>query len=241
MNLYNNHLSNSSEFNYNSLEQVEKDFIPSYVGLRKDIISMISNWDGYSVLDVGCSTGVNGKFLKEKFAIERLVGFEYDPDMAKVAEDTYDNIYTGDIESLDLKELLAGEQFDAVILGDILEHLKQPEAVLAQLAQFVKSGGSVIISVPNMRHISALIALFVNGYWPRNERGIFDRTHLQVVTRKNLTEWITGADLNLVEIKRKFRYRDAIGSRFPVWGFLLKRLFPELYTFQLLALAKKSN
>lgn len=220
--------------------QKGNQFIPSYIGLRKDMIAMLSpSTNKRTILDVGCATGANGKYLKDLGVVNEMIGFEYDSQMAAVAKETYDEVFVGDIESLDVDTLLEGKQFDIIFLGDILEHLRNPEVLLKKLKQYLSPDGEVVISVPNMQHISVFIQLFIKGYWPKNERGIFDKTHLQMVTRKNLEEWITNAGLSTVKIKRKFRYRDPIDSRFPIWGIPLKWLFPKFYTFQFVALARQ--
>ncbi len=92
-----------------------------------------------------------------------------------------------------------------------------------------------------MQHVSALWQLAVKGYWPGNDRGIFDRTHLRVITRKNLLELVETAGLTTVRITRMFRFRDRIGSQFPAYGKLLKWAFPDYYTFQYIVLAIKTE
>ena len=47
------------------------------------------------------------------------------------------------------------------------------------------------------------------------------------------------AGLQPEKLQRNFRFRDRVGSRFPFYGRLLKMLFPDYYTFQLIMLAKK--
>ena len=168
-------------------------------------------------------------------------GIEYDLEMARVANDQYASVLVGDLESMNLAELLAGQSFDYVILGDVLEHLRDPERTLKRLLPFVKVGGATIISVPNMQHVSAIYQLVVKGYWPSNDRGIFDRTHLRVITRKNVVEMIRNSGLELRDLKRVFRFRDRLGSRFPIYGRLLKLVFPDYYTFQYVALAVREK
>jgi aminoglycoside phosphotransferase (APT) family kinase protein len=59
----------------------------------------------------------------------------------------------------------------------------------------VKSGGWVVISVPNMRHINVLATLAIKGDWPEAAGGIFDSTHLQVMTHRRLSRWCEMAGL----------------------------------------------
>ncbi|MBL0037720.1 MAG: methyltransferase domain-containing protein [Nitrosomonadales bacterium] len=66
--------------------------------------------------------------------------------------------------------------FDCMIFADILEHLIDPWQALRQAVEHLKPGGTAIISVPNIRHISSLNSIFLQGTFPRIGRGMFDRT-----------------------------------------------------------------
>ena len=55
----------------------------------------------------------------------------------------------GDVESMDLTAL--GR--DAIVFGDILEHLRNPKEVLQRVSALLKPGGKVLISLPNVANI----------------------------------------------------------------------------------------
>jgi len=113
-----------------------------------------------------------------------------------------------------------------------LEHLNNPLQVLKELKELLKSNGKIIISLPNIAHIELFIQIYIKGTWPKNERGIFDKTHLRWFTRKDVFELITASGLKLITYERKFRSRDAIGSKFS-WKYkLLKIISKDLVTFQ---------
>ena len=52
-----------------------------------------------------------------------VTGIEQDPEMAKIAEKYCQRMIVGDVETLDLLEL---GTYDAIILGDVVEHLRNP-------------------------------------------------------------------------------------------------------------------
>ena len=97
---------------------------------------------------------------------------------------------------------------DGLILADVLEHLPMAWLKLRSFAKAVKPGGWVVISVPNNRYIEALVPLLVKGEWPEYPMGIFDETHLQVMTHKRLDRWCRAAGL------RKEREFDCYDFRF---------------------------
>ena len=211
-------------------------FKSSYIGLRTDIVSLIpATARGLTVLDVGCATGTTGNYLLDQGVAGRVYGIEYDEAMAAQARQRYQEVLVGDVEAMDLAAL--PRSIDLIIFGDVLEHLRAPERLLQQLVPLLSPTGRVIVSVPNMQHVSAIYQLAVKGYWPANDRGIFDRTHLRMFTRKNLTELVEQAGLSVIELKRVYRFRDRLGSSFPLYGRLLKWLFPDYYTFQYVVLA----
>jgi 2-polyprenyl-3-methyl-5-hydroxy-6-metoxy-1,4-benzoquinol methylase len=50
-----------------------------------------------------------------------VTGIEQDPEMARIAEQYCDRMILADVEELDLANL---GKFDAIVLGDVLEHLR---------------------------------------------------------------------------------------------------------------------
>ena len=89
----------------------------------------------------------------------------------------------------------AHEELDGLILADVIEHMPQAWTMLAHFAQCVRPGGWVIISVPNMRNIKVLVEFGLLGDWPERRTGIYDSTHVQVMSRKRLRRWCLSAGL----------------------------------------------
>src|SRR5688572_17265240 len=101
------------------------------------------------VLDVGCGVGLNGAAAKRKGA--HVTGIETARTAVAEAQRRLDEVIVTDIEdAAATRRALDGRRFDLVLLGDVLEHLRQPEAVLETLLPLVDDGGHVIVSVPNV-------------------------------------------------------------------------------------------
>jgi SAM-dependent methyltransferase len=108
---------------------------------------------------------------------------------------------------------LEGRSFDCLIYADVLEHIRDPEAVLRAHLKHLRPNGSVVISVPNFRHHSVFRALFIRGIPPYTDAGIFDRTHVRLTTRRLVEQW--GSACGLVVSKRHYalwRRRDRLIS-----------------------------
>jgi hypothetical protein len=70
------------------------------------------------------------------------------------------------------------------VCADVLEHVRQPEKLLAEILPRLNSGGAVIASVPNFGHwYPRARTLF--GMFDYDRRGILDRTHVRFFTRRS--------------------------------------------------------
>lgn len=83
----------------------------------------------------------------------------------------------------DVSEELTGKIFDVIVLADILEHLREPERLLADCRSYLKPNGAILISLPNVANIYVRINLLF-GRFNYTDRGILDITHLRWFTRK---------------------------------------------------------
>ncbi|WP_282134450.1 class I SAM-dependent methyltransferase [Seonamhaeicola maritimus] len=209
------------------------EFNRSYIGLRTDLLKLIEG-DFNKVLDVGCALGTNGDYLIQHNIADAVYGIELDSKMAAEAETCNTKVFCGDLNSKEFRTTILNETplFDYILFGDILEHLFNPEAVLLDLKSRLHKNGKIIISLPNIAHVELFIQVYIKGTFPRNSRGIFDRTHLRWFTRKDVFKLLADVDLKLLSYGRKYRSRDAIGSKFN-WKYkVLRKISKDLVTFQ---------
>jgi len=78
----------------------------------------------------------------------------------------------------------AGNGYDVVLAADVIEHVRDPDRLLRDMADRLGPGGAIIGSVPNLGHWypRGRIAL---GRFDYDQRGILDRTHLRFFTRRS--------------------------------------------------------
>lgn len=179
------------------------EFNSSYIGQRSDIQRLISPNTKF-VLDVGCSTGILGASIKAKTGAQ-VFGIELSEEMANEACSRIDKVFVGDAEDIVCQGTLDGYQFDTIIFADLLEHLVNPWTVLHKAATYLNSEGSIIASIPNIRHINTIYNLAFKGYWPYRERGIHDKTHLRFFTKRNIQELFENAGLSIETIETNYR------------------------------------
>lgn len=158
--------------------------------------------DDKRVLDVGTSTGYVAKLLSESGC--EVVGLELDPAAARQAGEHCERIIVGDVESLDLEAELGGDSFDAVLFGDVLEHLRDPLGTVERLRPFVRPEGYIVASIPNVAHGSVRLAL-LQGRFDYTELGLLDDSHLRFFTRSSIERLFTEADLEIGVLERTTR------------------------------------
>ncbi len=134
------------------------------------------------VLDVGTASGYLGRALTALG--HTVVGVENSDEAAALARASYAALHVVDAQALpDLPEA----PFDVAVLGDVLEHLADPEAALARVVAQLRPGGRVLVSVPNIAFVQVRLALAA-GRFAYADRGILDATHLRFFTRRTLVE-----------------------------------------------------
>jgi 2-polyprenyl-3-methyl-5-hydroxy-6-metoxy-1,4-benzoquinol methylase len=184
----------------------KSDFNPSYIGARPDIQKLISP-DSRIILDVGCSTGTLGAAIKAKTGAQ-IIGIELSPEMAEDARTRIDKVFTGDAADIFFQGKLDEYMFDTIIFADVLEHMVDPWSVLKEAAKHLDPKGTIIASIPNIRHIDTIFNLVIRGRWPYRERGIHDRTHLRFFTKRNMKELFESAGLTMKIARTKYRFVD---------------------------------
>ena len=167
----------------------------SYFGHERNEINELLPEYSKTVLEVGCGDGATLKWLKDSGRCESTYGIEIFDSAAAKAKEVVDHVSQGNIERDEISFL--SNAFDLILLLDVLEHLVDPWEVLKKLVdENLTSGGSIIVSLPNIRHHSALIPLLFKGEWKYRDSGILDRTHYRFFTRKSCLDLFRHCGLN---------------------------------------------
>ena len=91
----------------------------------------------------------------------------------------------GDVEQMELP--FDTPSFDVILCGDLIEHLRDPDGFLARVHLFLRTEGRLVLSTPNVANWALRLSR-LGGRWRYTERGLLDRTHLHLFTRKTLVE-----------------------------------------------------
>jgi len=151
------------------------------------------------VLEVGCGAGATLAWLKQRWPEAWIAAADVNDEQIRRAA-----AHADQAERCDLDETLPSispATIDLLLCLDVLEHLRDPWAVLRGLAAFVRPGGRVIVSVPNVRHASVLLPLAARGRWRYGGSGILDRTHLRFFTREAAIELVRDAGFEVSTVR----------------------------------------
>lgn len=144
-----------------------------YEGLNLKLLAAIPA-DAKRVLELGCANGRLGQRFKEDHPQVAWWGVDCSAEAVATASAHLDRVFTLDLDAGDLTAV--GRDFDVIVIGDLLEHLRRPEAVLSTLYDLCAEGAHIICCLPNMAHLSVIQRLVV-GDISYDENGLLDRTH----------------------------------------------------------------
>lgn len=153
---------------------------------------------GHRVLEVGCSVGHVTEHLAAAGNV--VTGIEIDPVAADEARQHASEVHVADLDRTPLGDLVEGP-FDVIMFGDVLEHLREPDRVLADACRFLADDGRFVISIPNVAHADVRLML-LEGRWQYREHGLLDDTHLRFFTREGLHDLLNRCDLVATAIER---------------------------------------
>jgi 2-polyprenyl-3-methyl-5-hydroxy-6-metoxy-1,4-benzoquinol methylase len=158
---------------------------------------------GKRVLEVGCASGVQSKILSERQGC-RVTGIEINPFAAEEARRYCESVIVADLESLSFDSALGGEEFDVIIIADVLEHLREPASVLGHLKNRLLPEGRILASIPNVVY-AGLILQMVSGRFDYRPYGLLDDTHLRFFTLKSIYRLFESCALAITDLDRVLR------------------------------------
>jgi 2-polyprenyl-3-methyl-5-hydroxy-6-metoxy-1,4-benzoquinol methylase len=170
---------------------------------RHDIFDLVPSDSPGRVLEIGAAEGSTLVALKQSGKAREVVGVELVAlPGGRQNRQEIDRFIIADVEqqSLDLEP----GSFDLLICGDVLEHLRDPWISLQYLTGFVRKGGRVLVSLPNIRYWRAL-GKIVLGDFRYSASGVLDRTHLRFFCRKNMIDLLGFAGLRVEHVEPSFR------------------------------------
>lgn len=171
---------------------------------------------GNNILDVGCNKG----YLKILAKNNNFYGIDLrSDDLSQAKRQGYKKVFKLDLNNY--KSFKSKEKYEVIVFADILEHLIFPDKVLKFFVDhYLDSGGKIIISLPNVAHITVRLSL-MRGRFVYTQSGILDRTHLHLYTVQTAGELITSSGLKIVKSMFSSNRFGRFIQHFPFSGTLL--------------------
>ena len=169
-----------------------------YETARPDVQALVPT-TSRRILELGCSTGALGAALKARNGAF-VLGVEIDPVYTAKAEGRLDRVVVSDLETFLGEDAPDEAPFDCLVGADVFEHLSDPWGALERATELLAPGATVVISLPNVLHWPGLWRVIIGGRWPRDDVGIFDRTHLRWFTRRDAIDLLEGAGLRVTTV-----------------------------------------
>ena len=154
-----------------------------YESGREDLLAHVPA-DAKEILDVGCARGLFGELLKKRQEC-RVTGIDMDKQLLEYAEKRIDLAIHGEIE----EEIAGGglKKYDAIVCGDVIEHLRDPWRVVRMLANHLNRNGLFIASTPNICNWAVIHELLA-GEWNYVPFSILSGAHIRFFTRSTFTD-----------------------------------------------------
>lgn len=204
-------------------------------GLRNHqaVMRLLAGVKAASLLDVGCGSGAKAEAYARALGIplDRVKGIEPQENYAAEAGKRF-GIYRVDIEKEPFP--VPDEAFDLVVCNQVLEHLKNIFRPLSEMDRVVKTGGFLLIGVPNLAGLYSRFLLMLG------------RQPLAVaIDGPHVRGFAHGAFLDFLKRNKNFEVA-ALGSSslYPLPSPLLERLggkFVGFSSFAFYLLRKKTH
>tara|TARA_B100000315_G_C14560149_1_gene580098 strand:- start:530 stop:1330 length:801 start_codon:yes stop_codon:yes gene_type:complete len=232
-----NRQSQTYDFDLSTVQNILRD-IANPLNRISEIIP-----DNAKVLDIGAGNGLLAYVLKENHNGLTIDGVEPDPHAAKLAVKNYRHFYTGVAE--DFIDIISKEDYDFIVLADVIEHVNDPLAFLKSICSRVDKKTRIILSIPNIAFGAVRISL-LNGEFNYVDSGIIERTHIRFFTLKTIETLVS--ELHMSIEKLYFLQRNILTSEINLQKFqmdiccflkIIKDSFAWTYQF-LVVLNKES-
>lgn len=126
-----------------------------------------------SFLEVGCGTGFVLSGIGEAFPHLSLSGSEmYSAGLAYAAQ----RIGQADLFQMDARRIPFDGEFDVIGAFDVLEHIEEDEHVLSQMHRALRSGGGIVLTVPQ----HPMLWSYVDEFSRHQRRYTFSELHAKV-------------------------------------------------------------
>ncbi|HVZ95252.1 MAG TPA: class I SAM-dependent methyltransferase [Chitinophagaceae bacterium] len=206
---------------------------------RTDLLDLLPKQNQFeNVLEVGAGGGNSLLYLKQQGIAKKVTGVElFELPGTYQHNELIDRFLIANIELLPADTF--SQEFDAIICGDVLEHLADPWSVRDKLLQWLKPGGYFLASIPNIREFKTVLKILLRGTFTYEQGGVMDKTHLRFFGKKNIIELLSANGLRIETMVSNLAYPVANTKTRARINSLSFKIFEEFLAKQYFVLSKK--
>lgn len=193
--------------------------------------------EGRRVLDVGCAKG---------YLAEILVGRGFRVTGVDLPGTPHADGFEFVAGDLDVGLPPLNGTFDFILCADVLEHLRDPLRMLRECRQRLAANGVLVASLPNSGHAYFRWNVLM-GRFPRHDKGLFDRTHLQFYMWDGWMDLLARAGFSIERVQVSgvpvglafARWENSAAVQFLEWlSFRMACLRKTLFAYQFIVRAR---
>lgn len=197
------------------------------------------------ILELGAGAGMQTQFLA-KDKRNDVVAVEINPASVEKLKKYTDRVYSLDLNAPGWTQALSAEgKFDAIVSADVLEHLYDPWAAIAEMIKLLNDEGKIIVSLPYIGN-GAILGLLYDDDFDYREDGLLDKTHIRFFALKNIEALHRKAGLTITDARFVLR-RPEVTEFHAHWNKLpraVRRAFtmgPHADLYQVVTTARRSE
>jgi len=156
-------------------------------GIVYKVIKKYFDNSGVKILDVGACDGKMLSYIKDRIPSAECYGIEPIEEFVKANTDTRISLHIGCAEKIDFFD----NSFDLVILSSVLEHIRDPQKCLIEVARVLKPKGKLVLLTVIPWYERLVVKL-----------GIKKDDHFQNFTLPQLNEMVKKFGFKILEAKK---------------------------------------
>jgi SAM-dependent methyltransferase len=188
--------------------------------------------EGRRVLDAGCGVGMYVAAFR-RFT-DAVYGVDLDPEKIAQATEEIPNLLVASVEALPF----ADGRFDVVLSHEVIEHVSDDRAAVAEGVRVLKPGGRLVIYAPNRLYFFETHGCFWRGKYHFGNIPLVNwlpdrwRTrlcpHVRAYTTRGLRHLLDGLPVKVVAHTQVYPGFDKVAARCPWLGRWLRRVLYAL-------------
>lgn len=179
---------------------------PAHDKHNDSILNLLLQSRPTSVIEIGCMRGTLAKEYLSQQQSCVWTGVDIDSDNVNEASNFCTYSMLGNVETMDLSSLPNIHDVECWIFGDVLEHLRDPWALLSKIKNISDSPKKIIACIPNSQHWSFQVRVNA-GMFDYQDDGLFDRTHIRFFSRETMIRMFTDAGFEIQSMhSRNFNF-----------------------------------